>query len=200
MMGRWFTVLPALAVSLATFGGALAQEAASDQPRRDPKGIKGISPFWELIKRGDDAIVARDFDSAIQAYRDALTKEPQNPMGHYRMGEAQLLKGDMKEARAAWESAKRFAGEQHALKAKILFVLADLSERERELADATNGWTGYAQLAKQHPEAKTYPNSAADRQKRIEIWKKLEVAYAPVKERIEKRLKEVDENAAKNAK
>src|SRR5262245_4117191 len=89
-------------------------------PRRDDKGIKGISPFGETVKKGDNADVARDFDGAISAYREAIQKQPQNPMGHYRIGEAHLAKGDDKEAEAAWVAGLRYVGKDHQLRTKLL--------------------------------------------------------------------------------
>src|SRR5437868_12331084 len=74
----------------------------SDGVRRDPKGIKGISPYMELILKGDHAYVARDFDGAIAAYREAIKTEPEKALAHYRVGAAQLAKGDQKEAEAAF--------------------------------------------------------------------------------------------------
>lgn len=185
--------------SAAPAKGSTSASAGSNEVRRDPKGIKGISPFWEALKKGDDAYVARDFDGAIKAYRDAITKEPRNPLGHYRMGEAQLAKGNMKEAGSAWQNALRFVGNNFPLKAKILFVLADLSEREKAYDDAIAGWNKYLALAKEHPEAKAFPESAQDRIKRINEWKKLVEEYAAVKKRIAQHLKEAEAKAKKNA-
>ena len=185
---------------------ALAQEkgaaptAAKGEVRRDPQGIKGISPFWESLKKGDDLYVARDFEGAIAAYREAIAKDAQNALGHYRMGEAQLAKGDLQEAEASWVSALRFVGNDGALKAKILFVLADLRERQKSYDDAKERWGAYEQFAQQNAAVKTYPASAADRKKRIDTWKKMLEDYAAVKKRIEQRLKEADEKAKKSAK
>jgi tetratricopeptide (TPR) repeat protein len=200
MRARWIAPV-LLAVSLAP-GLALAQAktAAKGEVRKDPQGVKGISPFWEALKKGDDLYVARDFDGAITAYRDAISKAPQNAMGHYRMGEAQLAKGELQEAEASWVSALRFVGGDLNLKAKILFVLADLRERQRSYDDAKERWGAYEQFAQQNAAAKTYPASAADRKKRIDTWKKMLEDYAAVKTRIEQRLKEADAKAKASAK
>jgi tetratricopeptide (TPR) repeat protein len=200
-MTRSWLLLSALL--LATPSGAFAQgakAAPAGEPKRDPQGFKGISPFWEALNKGDRAYVARDFDAAIASYRDAVTKEPQNPLGHYRMGEAHLAKGDSKEAEASWVAGLRFVGKNHTLRGKLLFVLADLREREKQYDQAAQGWSDYAQLARQQKEAKAYPGTAAERKKRIETWKKLLVDYTDVKKRIEKRLQEADEAARKSAK
>lgn len=197
--------------ALATPSVASAQDAApaatkapaakgAGGVRRDPKGVKGISPFWETLIKGDNAYVARDFDGAIAAYREAIQKEPQNALGHYRIGEAHLAKGDDKEAEAAWVAGLRYVGSNQNLKAKLLFVLADLRERQKSYDDATESWSKYEQAAREAGQkAKTYPATAVERKKRIEEWKKLLVDYGAVKERIAKRLQEADEKSRKSA-
>jgi tetratricopeptide (TPR) repeat protein len=173
--------------------------ASSGGPRKDPQGVKGISPFWEQIKKGDDLYVARDFDGAIAAYKEAITKEPQHPLGHYRIGEAHLAKNDTAEAEAAWVAGLRFVGQDHVLKAKLLFVLADLRERQKSYDDATDRWNAYGNFAQQQTAAKAYPNSANDRKLKIATWKKMVEDYAAVKQRIATRLQEADAKAKKDA-
>lgn len=201
-----FWVLPVVSLALAL--PAAAQDKgkadkpaapAAGGPRKDPQGIKGISPFWEAIKKGDDLYLARDYDGAIGAYKDAITKEPQNPLGHYRIGEAHLGKNDTQEAETSWVAALRFVGNDHPLKAKILFVLADLRERQKSYDDATDRWNAYAQFAQQQPAAKAFPKTAEDRKGKIAGWTKLVSDYAAVKKRIETRLKEADAKAKKDA-
>ena len=200
------TGLSALILSsmLAIASGALADGAAAkkadDGKRRDPKGIKGISPFWEALNRGDSAYSARDFDGAIAAYREAITADPQNALGHYRSGEAQLAKGDLKEAEEAFLSGLRFVGNDSMLKAKLEFVIADLRERQKSYDDATQKWTEYETFTTAQPDAKGYPASATERKKVIDAWKKLSADSAEVKARIDKRLKEADESVRKSSK
>lgn len=179
---------------------AAAPKAGAGEVKRDPQGIVGISPFWESLKKGDDLYVARDFDGAIASFKEAITKEPQNAMGHYRIGEAHLAKNELSEAEASWVAALRYVGSDKSLKGKILFVLADLRERQKSLDDATDRWNAYSEFAKQNPDAKTYPASAEERKKRIAAWKEMQVQYAAVRKRIEQRLKEADEKAKKSAK
>jgi len=200
------TGLSALILSsvLAIASGALADGTSAkkvdDGKRRDPKGIKGISPFWEALNRGDSAYSARDFDGAIAAYREAITVDPQNALGHYRAGEAQLAKGDLKEAEEAFLSGLRFVGNDSMLKAKLEFVIADLRERQKSYDDATQKWTEYETFTTAQPDAKGYPASATERKKVIDAWKKLSADSADVKARIDKRLKEADESVRKSSK
>ena len=179
---------------------APAAAAGSDEVRRDPRGIKGISPYWEALVKGDKSYVARDFDGAIAAYQEAIKIEPQNPLGHYRLGEAHLAKGNQKEADEAWATGVRFAGENHKLRAKLLFVIADLRERQKSLEDGTQRWTQYEQFVTAQPESKGFPATAVERKKRITEWGQISADSAEVKKRIDARLKEAEETAKKNAK
>jgi len=177
-----------------------AAQKASGEVRRDPKGIKGISPFWEALVKGDKAYVARDFEGAIAAFQEAIKLEPQNPLGHYRIGEAHLAKGNQKEAEESWGAALRFVRDNHKLRAKVLFVLADLRERQNSLDDATERWTEYEKFVTSQPESKGFAATPPERKKRITEWKQLSADAAEVKKRIEARLKEADEAARKSAK
>jgi tetratricopeptide (TPR) repeat protein len=176
-----------------------AEPASTAAMRRDPRGVKGISPFWEAIKRGDDAVAAHDLDGAKAAYQDAIRADSHNGLGQYRVGETELLLGKLKEAEASWQEALRFAGDNASLKAKVLFVLADVKERQRALEEESNGWNAYETHAKAAPSAKTFPDTAADRKKRIQEWKQALVDYGAVKDRIKQRLDEAEKKAAASA-
>jgi tetratricopeptide (TPR) repeat protein len=193
-----------LSSTLAIASGALADGKAAQKadsgPRRDPKGIKGISPFWEALKKGDSSFIARDFDGAIAAYRDAITAEPQNALGHYRASEAQIAKGDLKEAEAAILAGLRFVGNDSMLKAKLEFSLADLRERQKDYDDASSKWTDYESFTTAQADAKGFPATGTERKKVIETWKKVSADAADVKARIDKRVKEADEAMRKSSK
>ncbi|HVY28085.1 MAG TPA: tetratricopeptide repeat protein [Polyangiaceae bacterium] len=171
----------------------------SNGVRHDPKGTKGISPYLEQINKGDRAYVARDFEGAIAAYREAIKADPEKALGHYRVGAAQLAKGDQKEAEAAFVTGLRFVGRDGTLKAKLIFALADLRERQKNNDEAIGRWKEYSKNAEDEKEAITYPATATERVSRNEAWKQLSTDSAAVKERIAKRLKEAEEAARKSA-
>jgi tetratricopeptide (TPR) repeat protein len=179
---------------------APSRAAAAPGVRRDPRGVKGISPFQEALKKGDNAFVARDFDAAIAAYREAITDEPENALGHYRVGEAQLEKPDPPEAEAAFAAGLRFVGADAPLKAKLEFALADLSERQKAYDAAIGKWTDYQTLTTEQQESKGFPATAIERKKALEAWKKLSADAAEVKSRIDKRLQSADESMRKSSK
>ena len=192
-------VASSLALSVAA-AAAPKKAAAPGGARRDPKGVKGISPFQEAVKKGDNALLARDFDGALAAYREAIASEPENALGQYRLGEVQIAKGDLAEAEAAFVAGLRFVGANAPLKAKLQFVLADLRERQKNYDDATAKWTDYQTQTTELKESKGFPASAGERKKVIEAWKKLSADSAEVKARIEKRLKEADDAVRKSSK
>jgi tetratricopeptide (TPR) repeat protein len=200
MLKRLSLCLVASSLSLSLAGFATPKAAPPSGVRRDPHGVKGISPFQEAVKKGDNALVARDFDGALAAYREAISSEPENALGQYRLGEAQIAKGDLSEADAAFVAGLRFVGADASLKAKLQFALADLRERQKAYDDAIAKWTDYQTLTSEQKESKGFPASAIERKRVIEAWKKLSADSAEVKARIEKRLKEADDAVRKSSK
>lgn len=199
LLTAWVTSATA---SLAADPKGPAKDAPSvgaDGVRRDPNGVKGISPYQELINKGDRAYVARDFDGAIAAFREAVQSQPQNALGHARLGSAQLAKGDQKEAEAAFVNGLRFVGKDASLRGKLLFSLADLRERQKNSDEAIGRWKEYAKNAEEAREAVAYPATAKERLARNEAWKQNVVDSAAVKDRIAKRLKEAEDDARKSA-
>ncbi|MET0790556.1 MAG: tetratricopeptide repeat protein [Polyangiaceae bacterium] len=172
---------------------------AAGSARKDPRGIKGISPFREALNKGDSALIARDFELALVAYKEAIAKEPQNPLGHYRVGEAQIAKGDLHEAEEAFLTGLRFASAtDSALKAKLQFALADLRERQKAWDEASAKWTDYETFTTEQKLG--FPDSGIERKRTVEAWKKLSADSAEVKARIEKGIAAADEAVRKSSK
>ncbi|AKT44047.1 tetratricopeptide repeat protein [Chondromyces crocatus] len=215
MRARVFPVFLALASMVAP---ALAQQPPTPppsapskpaaarkpgEPRRDPAGQTGISPYMELIVKGQAAFVARDIPGAVTAFQDAIKLDPNNMLGFYRLGEAMLESGKPEESDSAWTTAlgKKGGADLHA---KVLFCLADLRERQRNWPAAKEAWTAYTTFLTNNPKAHGYPATAEERQKRIDQRIKDEKDYAAVRERIkqreEERTKEAEENAKKDTK
>jgi len=192
---------PAATAKPATSAPAPAPAAGGKQPRRDPEGKAGISPYMESVVKGQNAFVARDFPGAVVAFQDAIKLDPQAMLGFYLLGEAQLEAGKPEEAEAAWTTGLSKKGSDD-LNAKLLFLMADLRERQKNLQGAKDAWASYAAFLTSHPQAKGFPATAEDRQKRIDQRMKDEKDYGVVKERIKaretERLKEAEENAKKD--
>jgi tetratricopeptide (TPR) repeat protein len=88
-------------------------------------------------------IVLRDFDGAIATFRRAAQLEPNQPQAFCHLGEAELQKGDNKEAKLAFDSCARFATLQGDARYATLAVLgvARMIERSNaELKDKRDAW------------------------------------------------------------
>ena len=195
--------LLALLLGLAARASAEPATTAASAPelRRDPRGIKGISPAGEALQRGDRALIARDFDAAIAAYREALAKDPENALAYYRIAEAQILKGELHEAETALVGGLHFvAADKPSLKAKLEFVLADLRERQKSYDNATAKWTEYETFTTAQKAAHGAPGSAVERKRVIAAWQKLSADSAQVKARSEKGVQAADEAVRKSSK
>jgi tetratricopeptide (TPR) repeat protein len=204
-MRRYFLLFPIVSSTLLAAGGVLAdtpQGPASTPPAdtstAKPAGSggavkfdpKGKSPYAVKVMKGHAAYVARDFQGAIAAYKDAIKDDATDPTAHYFLGEAQLAAGNIAEADASFTASLRVVGAKDDMHAKLLFVVADLRERQGKWPDAKKAWEEYAQFLSAHPNAKGYAATATERSRVIDTRVDLETKYAPVKQRIEQRLKE----------
>jgi tetratricopeptide (TPR) repeat protein len=189
-----------LSASSLSFAGEEAQGAKGSKSattkRTDPKGITGISPFMELIAKGSASYVARDYATAVSTFQEAIQKAPNRALGHYMLGQAFLADKKPDQADGAWQTALRYAEKDPVLRAKTLFVIADLREQQQRWDDALTAWKAYADYVASEANAKGYPATPADRTRVVEKRKELETKYAKVKERIAQR----EQDAAAKAK
>jgi tetratricopeptide (TPR) repeat protein len=205
MRSRKWLVGGGMMVALAWMGTAHAADdakkapapAASGEVRRDPKGVVGISPFYEGIKKGLAFAIARDFEGASKAFREALTNAPENPLGHYLLGHSLMLKGDYQESQSSLQLASNFAKDNMIVVANVKFLQADMLERQKRIDDAKKAWEEYSKYATENPKSKGFPKVAEERIKAIDKVNKLEKEYAPVRERIKKREAELDKTKGK---
>jgi tetratricopeptide (TPR) repeat protein len=141
--------------------------------------------FKDAVGQGTTKYAARDFAGAVASFQKAIEAEPKNPLGHYFLGEAQLAAGNLTEAEAAWNRASLEAAEKDpALRAKILFVLADLKERQHKWDDAKAAWQVYLDWAAKYPNVGAFAGSGQSRQQMIDAMQKQDTAYAVVRQRI----------------
>jgi tetratricopeptide (TPR) repeat protein len=167
--------------------------------RRDPAGVTGISPYQELIVKGQNAYTSGDKPGAIAAFQEATQLDGDKMLGFYRLGEALRGSDKLGEASTAYETALGKKGNA-ALKAKVLFVLADLRERQGKWQEAKDAWIAYATFLEENPKAGGFPATPAERLKMIERRMKDEKTYGEVKARTEKRRAEVEKEAEDNKK
>lgn len=170
--------------------------------RRDPSGKKGISPFWEAMRRGDEAALAKDFTKAQEAYQVAIEIDSKSPIALFRKGQILIRSGKLTEAEATYQQAMHLAEKDGKVRAAALFVLADLKERQGKRDEAIAAWKAYADYLKTDATATGYPETAVERDQRLKKYNAMVVDSKAVRERIQLRIKEVDEankrKAAKN--
>ena len=177
--------------------GSLPTPQAAEEPRGpqgqpiDPEGKRGISPFMIKILEGNAAYAARDFEASVAAYREAIVQNPEHPLGHYMLGQAQLAAGQPAEAEAAYQRGIRFAGAHDELHAKLLFVLAGMHERQGRFEDAKKAYAAYAAFCRANPQIHGYPDNADARIQVIEKREELAKQAALVKKRAEDREKDL---------
>jgi tetratricopeptide (TPR) repeat protein len=201
------TSLVVAAMALGTLE-AHAEPPKGKAIRRDPENRKGISPYMELVNKGEASFVARDLPGAISAFQEAIKMLPDEMLAFYRLGEAMQDSGKLDDADKAWEAAlskrclqgcgKHFSPD--SMKAKLLFVIAGLRERQQKWAAAKDAWQAYSAFLQGNPKVMGYPATAADRIKMIDRRVQLEADYGKVKERIAARIAEKEKEAAENAK
>src|SRR4051812_11091617 len=65
---------------------------------RDPENKRGISPYMELVVKGEAAFVARDVPGATAAFQEAIKLDPTKALAFYRLGEVEADGGKLEEA------------------------------------------------------------------------------------------------------
>ncbi len=159
---------------------AASASASSAQPKNAPS-----KEYLKLCEAGNAKYAGRDFAGAIDQYRKAIELTPKHALAFFLMGEAQLAAGNLTEADAAWNRAALESSDQDpSLRAKVLFVTADLRERQKRWDDAKAAWQVYLDWATKYPNANTFPGSAQSRLQVIDTMLKQDKAYDVVRERI----------------
>jgi len=171
-----------LAVASGDDKPAAGKDGGSD--KYDPNNRTHISKFVETIVRGNAKAVSRDFPGAIEIYREAIQLDPQNPLGHYLLGEAQSANNNLTEAEASWTQADNLGDKAPDVKTRVLFCLADLKERQKKWDDAKAAWQRYQQYVGAHGDAGGFGASAEARITAIDEAMKQDKAYDIVRQRI----------------
>jgi tetratricopeptide (TPR) repeat protein len=165
--------------------GAGTSSTGKKTPASDTSDSSGAGTFKPAILDGTTKYAARDFAGAVAAFQKAIEADPKNPLGHYFLGEAQLANNNLTEAEAAWTRASLEAtSKEAAIRAKVLFCLADLKERQKKWDEAKAAWQVYLDWAAKYPEAKAFTGSGQSRQSMIDAMSKQDKAYQVVRQRI----------------
>jgi tetratricopeptide (TPR) repeat protein len=177
--------LLAAVVPLLTFR-PLAVYADGAKPAAAAPAGSPTGKYRDACLEGNTKYAARDWPGAIDSYRKAIELDPKNPLGHYFLGEAQLAAGNLPEAEAAWNRAALVATDKDGpVMARVLFVLADLRERQKKWPEARTAWQAYLDFAAKAPDAGAFASTGQSRQQVIDTMMKQDKAYDVVRKRIE---------------
>lgn len=160
--------------------------ASSSGKRTDPANITGISKFMETCVAGNGQYMARDFPAAIATFREAIKISPKHPLGHYLLGEAQLAANNLPEAEASWGQAGLVSdATDPLLRARVLFVIADVKERQKKWDEAKTAWQNYNEWVARYADAGVgFGASGASRVQAIETMTKRNAEADQIKQRI----------------
>lgn len=160
-------------------------DAAAAETRHDPDNVTGISQAMEAVAKGNERFVAKDLPGAIDLYRKSIQLNPKSPLAPYLLGEAQLASGNVSEAEAAFKQAEELSDARNPqLRSHVLFVVADVYERQKKWPQAKAAWQTYAEHAAKYADAGAFPQSATSRLEAIESVTKLEAQMVEVRARI----------------
>ena len=181
-----------LALVLVPLAAAWGDETPAPKPmsdagvtRHDPDNKTALAEWMERCIAGNAKYLAHDVPGAIDLYRQAIQLAPKRPLPHYLLGEAQLGAGNLPEAEAAFNDAEQTSDDRDPnVRGKILFVQADIREREKKWEDAKTAWKTYGEYAAKHADAGMAPASPPARIQAIDDMLKQDKAYEVVRQRI----------------
>jgi tetratricopeptide (TPR) repeat protein len=158
---------------------------AAQGPKRDPDNIAGLSMFMEGTLKGNAQYLAKDYQGAIDTYRQAMTLAPKNPLGPYLLGEAQLATNNLPEAEASFAQAESLSDNRDPqLRSHILFCVANVKELRKKTEEAKAAWQSYSEHASKFTDAGGFPQTGTARIQVIDDLVKLNKAYEIVRQRI----------------
>ncbi|MBX3204571.1 MAG: tetratricopeptide repeat protein [Labilithrix sp.] len=158
---------------------------ADTSDRYDPDNVTAISQYMDMLAKGTERFLAKDHTTAIDTYKRAIQLSPRNPLGHLLLTEAYLVTGNLGEAEAAIQEGYEGDSKNATLRSHVLFVRADVFERQKKWDQAKLAWQAYTEhAAKLGPDGGAFPQSAAERLKAIQKMMDLDKAYVVVRERI----------------
>lgn len=184
-MSRFAAALT-LTLSLTTLPTFAAAQAA---PSATPHGTP---PYATACESGLRLLVARDFDGALAAFRQAVQITGSEPRAFYYMGETQRVRGELTDALEMFRTAARLASASTdaGMQARALQGIAETLERmEGKRNDARTAWTEYMHFTDQQ-QGVGFPDLARARIQALDTMRELDETYADVRERIATRIRE----------
>lgn len=157
----------------------------NNQKKSETAGGAPSREYVSVCARGNAKYASHEFDAAIALYQKAIEMAPHQSLGRYLLGEAQVAAGNLQDAEASWNQAVLETNEKApAIHARILFVMADLKEREKKWEEAKAAWQTYLDWVGRFPDGAVFPATAKSRQQVIDTMLKQDKLYDVVRQRI----------------
>lgn len=158
---------------------------AAAEKRYDPDNVTALSRFMETLIQGNAAYSTKNYAGAAESFKKAIALNPKHALGPYALGEAQVALGELTQAEESFKLAESLSDDRDpGLRARILFVLSDVKERQKKLDEAKVAWQAYSEYAQKHLDAGVHPTTASTRLQLLDDLAKMEKAYVGVRERI----------------
>jgi len=192
------TLTLALALVLAPTLVAAQNARSTPAPAAAPATPPGTPPYATATANGLRLLMARDFDGALAAFRQAVQIAGSDPTAFYYMGETQRVRGNLVDALEMFRTAARLASaaSDTRTQARALQGVAETLERtEGKRNEAGTAWTEYMRFADQN-QGVGFPDLARARIAALDAMRELDATYADVRERIAMRERENARTAA----
>lgn len=182
-------VVPATALAPVAAFGEPSKKLAAAPPdkadRYDPDNVTAISQYMEAIAKGIERYRAKDYAAANESFSKAVQLGPKRALAHCLLAESHLRGNNSQEAQAAIAQAlsSHDTAKDPALRSRVLFLAAEIHERQKEWQKAKVAWQAYAEHTAKFGDA-GYPQTGAERLKAIQRVLDMETPYAAVRERI----------------
>lgn len=179
-------LVPAAIVGpLASAGEPKAPRQGDQRERQyDPDNVTALSQYMETVVKGMALFESKDSTGAIDTLKKAVQLNPRHPLANLLLANVYVSIGNVSEADGVIQQAYEGDAKNALLRSHVLFVRADVFERQKKAEQAKAAWQEYTEHAAKLSDAGALPQAGAERVKALQRVIELEKAYAAVRERI----------------
>ncbi len=180
--------LPSVALAQTPAAQPTATAAQPTATAALPAARRGVTPYTRAILDGIEAHRRRDWDGAMNHFRQAATLEPRSAEPTLYMGFTAAARGEAATALGSFREAARVAtaADNHRDRARALAAIATLHETQARWDDAVTAWQEYVTFADAHADV-TYGAVGRARVDAIRRRASMDQSYEAVRHRIAER-------------
>ena len=179
-MKKIFISLSAAACLFLLSGAAYADDKKTE-------GKKPEAPeYLVILVKGHNAFRLRDYEKALELYREAAELAPKNAKPLYFIGCAHRALKNYEEAVGSFETAYLLSVGDDWWKGMASFNIAMTHEAAGKLTEAKKAWKDFTKFASGKSELATHAATADKRIDAIDKYLELDKKYEAVRDRIAK--------------